>query len=149
VIVKWRSDLTRPDTVLFDGDCGICNESRVWLEKRDTNHRLAFVPFQVADLEALSPGLTLEMTSHAAYFVRSDGWRAGGARAMFLSLSRLPGLWGVIGAVGAWLPVSLLCEPFYRIVASNRSRISGWLGLTYCMVQGKPQRVSPGSGGGS
>jgi hypothetical protein len=68
---------------------------------------------------------------------------------MFLSLSRLPGLWGVIGAVGAWPPVSLLCEPFYRIVASNRSRISGWLGLTYCMVQGKPQRVSPGSGGGS
>ena len=135
---------TEPEIVIFDGDCGICNETREWAEARDRDKRLRFVPFQIADLDALSPGLTYEQASRMAWFIPASGRRMGGARAIFMILTRLPGMWRIVGAVGAFPPVSLLCEPFYRIVAHNRSRISGWLGLNYCMVRGVPTRLPPG-----
>ncbi len=129
------------DTIIFDGECGICNETRQWLEARDQGRRLRFLPYQTTDLGALSPGLIADMASRAAFYVYPDGRHVGGARAVFLALKALPGLWGVVGSVGAFAPISLICEPFYRIVARNRSRISGWLGLNYCLVQGKPTRI--------
>lgn len=136
----------QPEIVIFDGDCGICNETREWVEAHDRAGRLKFVPFQVADLDALSPGLSFDMASRMAWMLPAGGGRIGGARAIFTILSRLPGPWRIVGAVGAFPPVSLLCEPFYRIVAHNRSRISGWLGLNYCMVRGVPTRLPPGDG---
>jgi predicted DCC family thiol-disulfide oxidoreductase YuxK len=131
----------QPDIVIFDGDCGICNATREWAEARDREGRLKFVPFQTADLDALSPGLAYDAASRMAWFITPGGRRVGGARAIFTILTRLPGAWRFAGAVGAFVPISLLCEPFYRIVAHNRSRISGWLGLNYCMVRGVPQRM--------
>lgn len=121
-------------TVIYDGDCGICNESRAWAESRDRAERLEFVPFQTADLEAISPGLTRAMASRMAYFVQSDGSRHGGARAVFETLKRLPGVWGIIGWVGANPAISLLIEPFYRLFAANRRHISARLGLSVCRV---------------
>lgn len=137
---------SQPDIVIFDGDCGICNATREWAEARDRDHRLKFVPFQTANLGALSPGLTDEMAHRMAWLVTETGYRIGGARAIFTILSRLPLPWKIAGIIGAFLPVSLICEPFYRIVAHNRSRISGWFGLSYCMVRGVPTRLPPGEG---
>lgn len=132
-----------PDIVIYDGDCGICNATREWAQARDRAGRLKFIPFQTANLGALSPGMTDEMASRMAWVITPDGYRVGGARAIFTVLARLPGVWRVAGTVGAFLPISLICEPFYRIVARNRSRISGWLGLSYCMVRGVPTRLNP------
>jgi len=139
--------LPQPDIVIFDGDCGICNATREWAEARDRDHRLKFVPFQTASLGALSPGLTDDMARRMAWLVTDAGYRIGGARAIFTILARLPFPWKIAGTIGAFPPISLICEPFYRIVAHNRSRISGWLGLSYCMVRGVPQRIQPGDGG--
>jgi predicted DCC family thiol-disulfide oxidoreductase YuxK len=120
--------------VIYDGDCGICNESRAWAEARDRAERLEFVPFQTADLGAISPGLTPEMASRMAYFVRPDGSRHGGARAVFETLKRLPGVWGIIGWIGANPVISGVVEPFYRLFAANRHRVSAWLGLAVCRI---------------
>ncbi|HEX3051397.1 MAG TPA: DUF393 domain-containing protein, partial [Aggregatilineaceae bacterium] len=103
--------------VVYDGDCGICDKLRQMAVKRDRKQRLKFVPFQAADLNAISPGLTVEMTSRALYAVRQDGKRWHGAQAVFMSMRELPGVWKVIGAVGSLKPVSLIAEPFYRVVA--------------------------------
>ena len=130
--------------VLFDGDCGICNESRQWVEARDRDGRLRFIPYQVADLAALSPGLTLERARRSAQVIFSDGRRVDGARAAFEVLRRLPGGWGVLGAIWGMPPLWWIAEPFYRLIAAHRARISGWLGLDYCLVDGVPQRVTPG-----
>lgn len=127
--------------VLFDGECGICNASREWAEARDRAGRLKFIPFQVADLDALSPGLTPEKASRSAYFIWPDGRRVGGARAIFETLKRLPGLWGVVGMVWALPPLWIVAEPFYRLISRNRARISAWLGLSYCLVDGVPERI--------
>jgi len=131
------------DTVVFDGECGICNETRVWVEAREHASRLQFVPYQATDLDALSPGLTADDASRMAYYVYPDGRRVGGARAIYLALKSLPGTWGVVGAIGAFHPISWMSEPFYRLVAANRSSISGWLGLNYCLVRGKPTKIAP------
>src|SRR5262245_43489513 len=112
----------QPDIVIFDGDCGICNATREWSEARDIHKHLKFVPFQTANLGAISPGLTDDMASRMAWLITVDGVRVGGARAVFTILSRLPGIWKIVGTIGAFPLFSLICEPFYRIVARNRSR---------------------------
>lgn len=131
-----------PDTltVIYDGDCGICNWLRMWAERRDSAGRLHFVPNQTADLDALAPGLTREQASAAAYAVFPDGQRLRGARAIFATLRRVPGLWRWIGIVGALPPLVWLAEPVYRVIAHHRARVSVWLGLAQCRV---PEKTSP------
>ncbi len=118
--------------VVYDGDCGICDKLRQMAVKRDRNQRLHFMPFQMTDLNAISPGLTVDMTSRALYAVRQDGKRWHGAQAVFMTMRELPGIWHLMGAVGSLKPVSLIVEPFYRLVARNRAKISIRLGLTAC-----------------
>jgi predicted DCC family thiol-disulfide oxidoreductase YuxK len=126
--------------VVYDSDCGICNASREWAETRDWDRRLQFLPYQTADLETLSPGLDREMASRSAFFIYPGGRRVSGARAIFETLRRLPGVWGIIGLIMARPPFWLLAEPLYYLVARNRACISARLGLSYCLVDGKPVR---------
>ncbi len=121
--------------IIFDGNCGLCQAARRWAQRRDRQHRLAFVPYQAADLESLVPGLTAAQAAQALYAVAPDGRRLRGARAVFETLRYLPGWWGVVGTLGAWTPVSLLAEPCYRLVARHRARLSRWLGLTQCQLE--------------
>jgi len=123
-----------PLTIVFDGDCGVCQALAQALADRDTARRLRFSAYQRTDLDTLSPGLTREMTAQAVYAVAPDGTRWHGARAVFEGLRRLPGGWGWMGRLGALTPISWLAEPFYRLVARHRTRISRWLGLTQCRL---------------
>ena len=91
-------------------------------------------PFQTADLESLSPGLTREMVGQAMYFIHADGQRFRGARAVFETMKRLPGLWGPVGAILSLPLLSWLAEPFYRLFARHRGQISQVLGLDHCKV---------------
>jgi predicted DCC family thiol-disulfide oxidoreductase YuxK len=120
--------------VLYDGDCGVCTALKKEAQRRDAAARLRFIAYQAADLEQISPGLTREMAGRVLYLVQPDGQRFAGARAVFETMRRLPGLWRLIGAIGAFPPLSLLAEPFYRLVARNRGRISRWLGLDRCAL---------------
>ena len=45
-------------TVVFDGRCSVCSALKEQGERLDTQERLRWVPFQTADLDALSEGLT-------------------------------------------------------------------------------------------
>lgn len=122
------------DVLVYDGACGFCTWSAEWVLAHDQHHRLRFTPYQAADLDTLSPGLTAEMAERSVYLVRRDGRRYHGARAVFETLRRLPGVWRVIGTIGAFPPFSLLAQPFYRLFAANRTLISTRLGMTACAV---------------
>lgn len=122
------------DTVLFDGDCGVCTALKNWAGRLDAAGRLHFVAYQAADLDAVAPGLTPEMAGQALHFVRRDGVRFRGARAVFETMRRLPEAWGVLGTIGSFPLCSLLAEPVYRLIARHRGRISGWLGLDRCAL---------------
>jgi predicted DCC family thiol-disulfide oxidoreductase YuxK len=128
----------QPCTVLFDGDCGICSWCRDFAERHEHAGRLRLVPFQLADLEGLSPGLTLHEAGRMAWFIKPDGRRYGGARCVFEVLKRLDGLWHVLGWMGANPVISTPVTPLYWLVANNRHRISARLGMTACAV---PQRT--------
>lgn len=127
-------------SVIYDGGCGICHWLRLVAERRDTHGRLHFAAYQTADLDALAPGLTRAEASRALIVVRPDGRRYRGARAVFLTMRALPFPWRVIGAIGALPPVSWLFEPFYRLIARHRARISVWVGLAACRVD--PPKVT-------
>lgn len=128
--------------VIYDGDCGICNATAEWIEAHDTGERLDCIPFQTAELQAISPGLTPEMASRMAWIVNSKGRRYGGSRAVFEILKRLPGVCGAMGWLGANPIICLLVEPFYRLFAANRHRVSAMLGLTVCKVPEQPKKSS-------
>ena len=125
-------------TVIYDGDCGICTAFKLDAERRDKENRLYFVAFQAHDLDQVAPDITREMASRAVYLVRADGRRFQGARAFFEAMRRLPGPWGWVGAVGAFPLLSLVAEPFYRLVAHNRAALSRLLGLDACQL-GSPK----------
>jgi predicted DCC family thiol-disulfide oxidoreductase YuxK len=134
-----------PAIVIYDGECGVCNTSREWAEARDRARRLTFVPFQHIDPQVLSPGLNRTMIRRMAWLIAPDGRRYGGARCIYETLKRLPGVWGVIGWLGANPVISLIAEPFYRVFAANRHRVSAMLGLTECAVPPRPARPGASS----
>jgi predicted DCC family thiol-disulfide oxidoreductase YuxK len=121
-------------TVIYDGECGICEALKRRAEALDARQRLQFAAYQTVDLDALAPGLTAAEASRAVIAVRSDGRTWRGARAFFTAMKHLPGIWGKIGAVGAVPAVSWLAEPAYRLVAARRGQISRWLGLNQCQI---------------
>jgi predicted DCC family thiol-disulfide oxidoreductase YuxK len=75
------------------------------------------------------------MAEKSVYFVRKDGTRFGGARGVYEILKKLPGLWGLFGAVMAIPPLSISSEPFYRAFASNRHYVSRKMGLRECVIK--------------
>jgi predicted DCC family thiol-disulfide oxidoreductase YuxK len=120
-----------PLIVVFDGDCGICQALRAQAQAWDGAGKLRFVAYQSADLAVLAPGLTRDMARQALYTVGANGRRRG-ARAFFEIMRHLPGVWGMIGTLGALPALSWLAEPVYRLVARHRAAISRWLGLNQC-----------------
>lgn len=129
----------QPLNVLYDGDCGICSWSRTFAEARDVHQQLTFIPFQLADLDALSRGLTREQASRMAWAILPDGTRHGGARAVFEVLKRLSGLWRVVGRLGANPIISAIFTPPYRLIAAQRHHISAKLGMNACALPEQPQ----------
>lgn len=120
--------------MIFDGDCGICQALRQKVQALDTAQKLRFIPYQADELETAAPGLSRELASRSLVFVRGDGRRFRGARAAFETLRHLPGVWGMIGWIASLPPLSLLAEPFYRLIARNRGAISRRLGLDVCRI---------------
>ena len=108
--------------LIYDGDCGICNQSADWARA----HLPAgdeVVPWQsVPDLAAL--GLTVADVETAAYWVDDDGSLHRGEEAVSATLRRVGGGWGVAGAVLGSLPVRPLARRAYYWVAANRQRFS-------------------------
>jgi predicted DCC family thiol-disulfide oxidoreductase YuxK len=123
------------DTVIYDGECGVCRALKDWAAGRDTVGNLDFIAFQTGNLEGISPGLTPELASRALHYVRDDGSQFHGARAVFETLRHLSGVWGILGTILSFPPLSLMAEPFYHLFARNRGRFSSWLDLDRCYIQ--------------
>jgi len=111
--------------VVYDGQCAVCQTFYGWASSKDSQGRLGFTPVQAEGLAGAAPQVDRARAMQALAFVRPDGTVVYGARAMFLTMGRLAGLWGLIGRVMAWPPLSLLAEPAYRLLARHRHRFAG------------------------
>jgi predicted DCC family thiol-disulfide oxidoreductase YuxK len=129
-------------TVLYDGDCGICQASARLLRRLDRRHCLSLIPLQVFR-SPQQPALDeLLQSLHA---LDGEGRWFVGADALIAIARRVPALWPL--ALAARIPFAMsVLEVAYGLVARNRHLLSRGLRLTACRL---PQVRSPVGKAGS
>jgi predicted DCC family thiol-disulfide oxidoreductase YuxK len=109
-------------SMIYDGDCGICNESAGWA-RAHLPAGTEIVPWQtIDDLAAI--GLTVRDVETAAYWVDDDGTLHRGEAAAAQVLRRAGGAWRVAGMTLGSPLVRPLARRAYYWVAANRHRFS-------------------------
>ncbi len=113
-------ETTTAGTLIYDGDCGFCTATALWVERR-LSDSYQVVPFQKANLDAL--GLTNADVIRSAWWIDPDGTRFDEHRCIAKALSAMAGLWLLLGRVLTAKPISPLASWTYRLIARNRHRI--------------------------
>lgn len=116
-------------TLIYDGDCGVCQQAVLWLARRGGARTLTFRPYQEQPAEMTVAGLTAAECSCAAYVVEPHTPRPRtyrGAGAMSYALRSLPGRrnrgWRFLGHL-YYVPIVKQIEDVgYAWFARNRHR---------------------------
>jgi predicted DCC family thiol-disulfide oxidoreductase YuxK len=115
---------TKSPTLIYDGECGFCQQAVALLNRWDREHVLRFVPFQdeaaVARFDIALPALAAAM-----HLILPDGRVYAGADAVPELLRLFPGK--------RWL------APLFRIpgVLPLARRIYAWIAVRrHCLVRG-------------
>lgn len=120
------------DTLVFDGDCGFCTVSVMWLFRNVRPAGVEAVRYQSFDLAP--HGLTAERARYEVLWVPVGGEAVGGARAIARLLrAGEKSCWRLAGRVLESFPVRWLATGVYRVVARNRQRMPG--GTEACAVR--------------
>ncbi|MFP4369566.1 MAG: thiol-disulfide oxidoreductase DCC family protein [Candidatus Kapaibacterium sp.] len=117
-------------TVIYDGSCGICTAAARYILKKDKKRIFDIAPYQFTDLKAINENLDEDKASRQVYLAMAGGRLYGGSRAVFEIAKRMPFPWK-LGGIFANSSAALF-NPFYRLIARNRAKISQWLGMTKC-----------------
>ena len=114
--------------IVYDADCGICQASVAWIQKRDRRGVFEFI----GNDGELPAGVSREETEHtlvvlegARKFVRGEG--------VARILRELRG-WSMLGAALELPAVRQLANLGYDAFASRRHRISAALGMRACAL---------------
>lgn len=109
-------------TLVYDGECQICNRFVARLRRWDTGREIEVVPSQALGVMARFPWIPPRAFAEALQLVRDDGATWQGAAAIEELLGVLPrGRW--IAWVFTIPFARVLAERVYRWVARNRSRL--------------------------
>ena len=108
-------------TLLYDGDCGFCTSS-ARLAARIAGD-VTVVPYQQADLDAL--GVTSQEAAEALQWVGPDGSVSAGAEAVARLLLAAGPIWSPFGRLLLLPGIRRIAARFYRVIATNRSRLHG------------------------
>ncbi|WP_082468890.1 alpha/beta hydrolase fold domain-containing protein [Sciscionella sediminilitoris] len=108
-------------TLIYDGDCGFCLQSKDLLARLDHHGRVALLPLQDPGATELS-GVSRTELAESLHWVGADGKRTTGAEAVNTALAAV---------TGSGLPVTLYRLPVirqvqdrtYRWVAEHRGRL--------------------------
>ncbi|HIF39638.1 MAG TPA: DUF393 domain-containing protein [Planctomycetes bacterium] len=116
----------QPVIVLYDSECGVCNQLVSWLIRRDRHRRLTFARLQGAtarELRDRQPAIPSQ--ANTLVLVRGaepDEQVLLRTRAVLGVLALLPWPWRALGPLGV-LPSALL-DPPYRLFAAVRKRLA-------------------------
>lgn len=133
-------------TAYYDDYCGICTATCRALRVLDRFGSIAFIgnSFPENFRHQVSPELTQRTVVVVDEATGEQQTKAAGAAML---LRALPFPWPVTSVIA--LPgVVAISNVFYDLVARNRTRISGWLGMTTCSVPppgAKPKSATPSS----
>lgn len=116
-------NISRPYTVIYDGQCKVCTRSVELLAKWDRNHDLELTPSQTPGVREKFPWITPRAYVDSIQVVRNrDGKTWQGAAALEELLNVLPK-----GRLISWLfripLVRPLADRFYGWFARNRYRL--------------------------
>lgn len=119
-------------TVLYDGYCVICKQTKRTIQALDWLNRVEFLDIHGwNEVEARYPSLDFETAMGQMHTVTPDGNLIGGFGGMRRILRELPlgvPLWLILHLPGAnWLGPKI-----YRFVARNRYRINKFFGVDIC-----------------
>ena len=115
-------------TLIYDGDCGVCQRAVTLLRRWDREHVLRFVPFQ--DQAAVARfGIALPALAAAMHLISPDGGVYAGADSIPELLGLLPGK--------RWVAPLFLLPGVLPIAR----RIYAWIAQRrHCLVRGIPGR---------
>lgn len=114
-------------SVLYDGECSLCQFQVRTLTWLDWFNVLRFVPIADPGAAKIAPGLTQEQLLEAIHCVTTEGEVHRGARAIRFMGLRLPLV--IPLALVMWIPgVIWICERIYQWVSRNRHRLSRLFG---------------------
>ncbi len=119
-------------TVLYDGYCVLCNQTRRTVRALDWWKRIEFLDVhQWSEVEKRYPGLEFETAMGQVHVTTPEGQLLGGFEGMRLLMRDLP-----LG-IPVWLLLQLpgmnwLGPRVYRIIARNRYRINKFFGVDIC-----------------
>lgn len=133
------------DYMLFDGDCGICSYFAETAGHMRGRRRFVIEPYQsFPEADLARYGLDYDKCSRALQIITAQGKTHSGAFAVnYFLWHRFP--WTLVVLLIYLLPFLLLFEiTGYRLIASNRHRISGWLGLKACLLKQSDHHVGIG-----
>jgi predicted DCC family thiol-disulfide oxidoreductase YuxK len=122
-----RAETANP-TLIYDGDCGVCQKAVTLLRRWDREHVLSYVPFQNGPAVARF-AIALPALAAAMHLILPDGQIYAGADAVPELLRLCPGK--------RWL------APLFRIpgVLPLGRRIYAWIARRrHCLVRGIPVR---------
>lgn len=126
----------RVNTVVYDGDCGVCGKTIEAFERAPWASEFEFVPYQTLSGERLGTlGTSAEACARAIHMYRADGSTLSGADVMLDLFARYGGVSGALARMTTrtWI-LRLFARAAYAAFAERRERISAMLGLRACGI---------------
>jgi predicted DCC family thiol-disulfide oxidoreductase YuxK len=123
--MRQSATLDHP-VVLFDGDCGFCNASVMWLIRRDRRVLLRFAPLMsgaAKDLLAARGITSAESLGDTMVLIDHRGVHTRSTAALRIG-QQLGQPWRTLAAIGLTLP-RVLRDSIYRLIARHRTRLAG------------------------
>lgn len=109
--------------ILWDGACGLCFESVLWLKKRDEDQFIAS-PFQAVPEPPMTPALA-RACEDAVHILQPNGETLRAGKAVLFALGRIG--YSKSARILRTPPFIWLVEIGYRLVAQNRHRLTRWI----------------------
>ncbi len=138
--LEEKSSARSAYTVLYDGQCEICQACVSWLKTldRESNNQTICLPISAEALSAVDSRLKMDECLRQLHVVTPDGEIHVGWNAVTCLARLLPSTW-LVGVVGQWFPFRSAGRLLYKFVATNRYSLSKCRGGA-CRVA-KPETV--------
>jgi predicted DCC family thiol-disulfide oxidoreductase YuxK len=117
-----RAAEATPDTLFYDGYCGLCHRTVRFVLAEDRPGAFRFAPLDSDAFRAAVPVSERAGLPDSIVIVRADGTRLVRSDAVVHVLHRLGGMWRVAGALLAWVPV-VFRNTAYDFVGRIRRRL--------------------------
>jgi predicted DCC family thiol-disulfide oxidoreductase YuxK len=114
--------VTEPDVLFYDGGCAVCHRTVRFVLRADRAERFVFAPLQGSTFRQLLPESVRKSLPDSLVLRSPDGRLFVRSSAVLHILSRLGGIWAVLGGLARLVPRPLR-DAVYDFIARIRLRL--------------------------